>query len=107
MVTTKSYYDLIKRDVFTTKGSYCGKIADVDLDMERFRVKALIVDAVRGSFLAPMVGEKRGVIVPLTMVQAIGDIVIIKHIQPAQSEEPTQGQPGKDMQQAQTPEVMA
>lgn len=106
MVTTKSYAEVVKRDVFTAKGAYCGRVADVDLDMERFRVKALIVDAVRGSFLAPMVGEKRGVIIPFSMVQAIGDIVIIKHIQPVQTEEgPEASRAGQKA--AQVPEVAA
>jgi sporulation protein YlmC with PRC-barrel domain len=44
------------------------------------------VDAVRGSHLATMVGDKKGVIVPFTMVQSVGDVVIIKHIQPTSVE---------------------
>ena len=79
--------ELVKKDVFTTKGAYVGKVADVDLDMEKFRVKSLIIDAVRGSFLSGVVGEKKGVIVPFQIVQAIGDIVIIKHIQPTSTGE--------------------
>jgi len=86
MVTTCGYAEMSKKDVFTTKGSYCGKIADLDLDLEKFRVKSIIVDAVKGSFLSSMVGEKRGVIVPFTMVQSVGDIVIIKHITPTVEE---------------------
>ncbi len=95
MVTSKSYADTVKKDVFTTKGSYAGKIADVDLDMEKFRIRSIVVDALKGSFLSSMVGEKRGVIVPFQMVQAIGDIVIIKHIQPTAEE-----QTAKEMPQA-------
>jgi len=33
-----------------------------------------------GTFLGKMVGGKKGIIVPYPMVQAIGDVVIIKHI---------------------------
>ena len=81
-----SYTGLIRKDVFTTKGAYCGKVADVDLDMEKFRVKSLVIDAMRGSFLSEIVGEKRGVIVPFQIVQAIGDIIIVKHIHPTAEE---------------------
>lgn len=81
-VTVKTYSEMLKKDVFTTKGAYCGKVADLSLDMEKFRVKSVIVDTVKGSFLAGMVGDKRGVIVPFQMVQAIGDVVIIKHVTP-------------------------
>ena len=72
-----------------------GKIIDVGMDLERFRVKSLVVDAIRGSFLASIVGDKKGVIVPFTMVQSVGDVVLIKHITPssvdaeAEEERPT------------------
>ncbi len=82
-VSVKSLSELTRKDVFTHKGSYCGKILDVGIDLEKFRVKSLVVDAVRGSFLASLVGDKKGVIVPFTMVQSVGDVVIIKHINPA------------------------
>ncbi len=85
-VTPKSFSDMTRKEVFTHKGSYCGKILDVGLDLEKFRVKSLVVDAVRGSFLASLVGDKRGVIVPFTMVQSVGDVVIIKHISPTSVE---------------------
>jgi sporulation protein YlmC with PRC-barrel domain len=86
MVTTRGYAETVRKDVFTTRGAYCGKIADIDLDLEKFRVKSIVVDAIKGSFLSSMVGEKRGVIVPFAMVQAISDILIIKHIMPTVEE---------------------
>jgi sporulation protein YlmC with PRC-barrel domain len=85
-INTKSFSELVRKDVFTAKGVYCGKITDIGLDMDKFRVKSMVIDAVRGSFLAQLVGDKRGVIVPFTMVQSIGDIVIIKHISPSSVE---------------------
>jgi len=85
-INVRSYSDLTRKDVFTDKGIYAGKVVDVGLDLERFRVRSLVVDAVRGSFLANLVGEKKGVVVPFTMVKSVGDIVIIKHIQPALEE---------------------
>ncbi|MEK6887934.1 MAG: PRC-barrel domain-containing protein [Candidatus Aenigmatarchaeota archaeon] len=81
-ITMKSFSDMTRKDVFTHKGVYCGKVIDVGLDLEKFRVKSLVVDAVRGSFLASLVGDKKGVIVPFSMVQSVGDVVIIKHISP-------------------------
>ena len=93
MVTTRGYAETVKKDVFTTKGAYCGKIADIDLDLEKFRVRSIVIDAIKGSFLSSIVGEKRGVIVPFTMVQTIGDIVIIKHITPTVEEQKEMIQP--------------
>ncbi len=86
-INVKSYSDITRKDVFTDRGVYAGKVVDVGLDLERFRVRSLVVDAVRGSFLASLVGEKKGVVVPFTMVKSVGDIVLIKHIQAAVEEE--------------------
>ena len=86
-VNIKSLADMTRKDVFTSKGSYCGKVVYIGIDIEKFRVKSLIVDTVSGSHLATMVGEKKGVIVPFNMVQSVGDIVIIKHIAPSSMEE--------------------
>lgn len=85
-ITVKSFSNMTGKDVFTHKGVYCGRVIDVGLDLEKFRVKALVVDAVRGSFLATLVGDKKGVIVPFSMVQSVGDVVIIKHISPTSVE---------------------
>lgn len=79
-VNVKSFSDITRKDVFTNKGAYCGKVTDIGLDLDKFRVKSLVIDAVRGSHLASMVGDKKGVIIPFTMVQSVGDVVIIKHI---------------------------
>ena len=89
MVNIQSFSELTKKDVFTDKGVYCGKVSDLGFDMDKFRVKSLIVDAMRGSFLSSLVGDKKGVIVPFPMVHSVGDIVIIKHITPASVETET------------------
>ena len=81
-ITVKSFGDMTKKDVFTHKGLYCGKVTDMGLDLDKFRVKSLVIDAVRGSFLASLVGDKRGVVIPYSLVQSVGDVVIIKHISP-------------------------
>lgn len=86
-VSVKSFSDVTRKDVFTAKGSYCGKVVDIGLDLDKFRVKSMVIDAVRGSHLASMVGDKKGVIVPFAMVQSVGDVIIIKHISPTAVEE--------------------
>jgi len=79
-VNVKDFSEMVKKDVFTDKGVYCGKVSDIGLDMQKFRVRSLVVDAIRGSFLSEMVGDKKGVVIPFSIVDSIGDIVIIKHI---------------------------
>ena len=68
------------KDVFTNKGMYCGKVEDVECDLKRFKLRSLVVKAVKGSYMSSMLGNKKGLIVPFTMVEAIGDVVVIKHI---------------------------
>ena len=76
------------KDVFTDKGLYCGKVEDVECDIRRFKLRSLVITAMKGSYLSKMVGSKRGLIVPFPMVLAIGDIVIIKHVvAPVEDEE--------------------
>ncbi len=79
-ITVKEISDVFGKDVFTDRGFYCGKVSDVEVDLSRFKVRSLIIAAARGSFLGNMVGGKKGVIVPYPMVQAVGDVVVIKHI---------------------------
>ncbi len=80
MADERAMTEIQGRDIFTDRGAYCGKVTDVEFDLSKFRLRAVVVDAAKGSFLANVVGGKRGVIVPYSMVKAIGDIVIIKHI---------------------------
>ena len=77
------------KDVFTDKGLYCGKVEDVECDTKRFKMRSLVINAMKGSYLSKMVGSKKGLIVPFPMVLAIGDVVIIKHVTaPVEEEEP-------------------
>ena len=68
------------KDVFTDKGMYCGKVEDIECDLKRFKVRSLIIRALKGSYFSNMLGTKKGLIVPFTMVEAIGDVIIIKHL---------------------------
>jgi sporulation protein YlmC with PRC-barrel domain len=86
-ITNVSLSDMIEKDVFTHKGVYSGRVSDVVMDLDKFRVKSIVVDAVKGSFLSKFVGNKKGIIVPFQMIQAIGDVAIIKHVSPVEPEE--------------------
>lgn len=79
-ITVKNISDLNGRDVFTTKGVYAGKVADVEINLAKFRLKSLVIEAAKGSFLSTLVGGKRGVIIPYQLVENVGDVVLIKHI---------------------------
>ena len=75
------------KDVFTDKGMYCGKVEDVECDLKRFKMRALVVKAAKGSYLSDMLGTKKGIIIPYPMVKAVGDIVLIKHFNTPMAEE--------------------
>ncbi len=79
-ITVKDVADMFGKDVFTGKGFYCGKVSDLEFDLARFKIRSLVIEAARNSFLGKMVGGKKGIIVPYPMVQSIGDVVIIKHV---------------------------
>lgn len=80
MITTKEISDMFAKDVFTNKGFYCGKVSDMEFDLSRYKVRALVIEPARNSLLGRVVGGKKGVVIPYPMVQSVGDIVIIKHI---------------------------
>ena len=80
VVNEQEIKEVIGKDVFTDKGSYCGKISDIELDISKFRIKTIVIDAAKGSYLATIVGGKKGVKIPYTMIQAIDDVVLVKHI---------------------------
>ncbi len=85
-INVHSLSGMIEKDVFTNKGAYSGRVSDITLDLERFRIRSLVIDAVKGSFLSKFVGSKKGVVVPYQMIQSIGDVVIIKHVSPVSAE---------------------
>ena len=89
VINEREMTDMVGKDIFTDKGAYFGKISDVEVDLTKFRVRAIVVDAAKGSYLAGIVGGRRGVIVPYPMVKAVNDIVLIKHIAAPAMENPT------------------
>ena len=86
VVTVKNISEIFGKDVFTNRGVFCGRVADVEVNLARFRINALVVQTGKGSFLADMVGGKKGVVVPYQLVTSVGDVVIIKHITPTMPE---------------------
>ncbi len=80
-VNVKSFSEVVGKDVFTLDGRYCGKVKDFKIDLSKFRVTSLVVEAFRGTFLSEILGgEKKGVIVPYSSVESIEDIVLIRNI---------------------------
>jgi len=89
-ITVKNVSEVFGKDVFTDKGVFCGNVSDIEINMAKFRMNSLIVETGRGSFLSDMVGGKKGVIIPYTLVVNIGDVVIIRHITPTIPQETPQ-----------------
>lgn len=72
------FSDITGKDVFTRRGSYCGKMRDIELNLGKFAVRAVVVGAEKGSYLAKKVGGTRNVVIPYHMVESVDDIIIIK-----------------------------
>lgn len=72
------YSDIKGKDVFTRKGSYCGKMKDIEVNLSKFGVRSVVVGAEKGSYLAQKVGGTRNVVIPYRMVESVDDIIIIK-----------------------------
>lgn len=79
-VNVKKLSEMFSKDVFTDRGEYCGKIKNVKVDLDKFSMGSIVLRAVKGSYLARILGGKKGVVIPYQFIKAIGDIVIIKHI---------------------------
>lgn len=73
------FTDVVGKDVFTNQGAYCGEARDVEVNLSKFKVRAIVIDAAKGSYLAKKVGGKKGVIVPYSMVNAISDVIVMRH----------------------------
>ncbi len=80
------FSDVERKDVFTSNGSYCGKVKDIELNLGKFAVRAIVVGAEKGSYLAQKVGGSKKVVIPYRMVQSIDDIIIINDFQTSEVE---------------------
>ncbi len=79
-VSVKDVADLFNKDVFTDRGFYAGKVTDLEFDLAKYKIRALVIEAAKGSVMEKVIGGKKGLVVPYAMINAIGDIVLIKHI---------------------------
>lgn len=90
-ITVRNLSDVFGKDVFTTRGVYCGRVSDLEINLQKFRIRSLLIEAAKGTFLANLVSGKKGIILPYQLVESVGDVVIIKHITaPAISEKEEQ-----------------
>ncbi len=78
------FSDVTGKTVYTNKGSYCGKVKDIEIDLGKFAVRAVVVGADKDSYLAQKVGGSKNVVIPYRMVQAVDDVIIIKDFQTSQ-----------------------
>jgi sporulation protein YlmC with PRC-barrel domain len=92
-ITVKNSTEMFGKDVFTNKGAYCGRVSDLKVNMEKFRMQSLVLDVAKGSFLSGIIGAKKGIIVPYQYVDSVGDVIIIKHISaPVAEDAPEEGE---------------
>ena len=85
-VSTSDVLELMDKDVFTIKGYYAGKVSDCKIDLGRYKIQSLIVQTTGDSIFGKMFSGKKGVVIPYPLVQAIGDIVIIKHVEKTETQ---------------------
>ncbi len=81
------FADIVDKQVYTEKGSYCGEIKDVELQLEKFAVRAVVVAAEKGSYLAQKVGGAKNVVIPYRMVDSIDDIIVMKDFETSDAKE--------------------
>jgi sporulation protein YlmC with PRC-barrel domain len=87
-INIKNMSGVFGKDVFTTKGIFAGRVADMRVNLGKFRINSLVLDVGKASFLSGLIGNKRGVVVPYQYVENVGDVVLIKHISPHSAQMP-------------------
>ena len=58
MVQVTAVSETWEKDVFTSRGMYVGKIEDVECDLKRFKLRSLVIKAMKGSYVSKMLGSK-------------------------------------------------
>ena len=71
---------LIGKYVFSDEGLYCGNIKEIELDLKKSRIANINIEIRKYSYLYETVKPKIGISLPYKEVKAIGNIVIVKHI---------------------------
>lgn len=75
MLKIRKLTDAYDMKVFTDSGDYFGDIEEVVLTQTK--ITGWRVKSSRNSYLSKILGTAKGVVVPQTLIQAIGDIMII------------------------------
>lgn len=85
MLKIRRLTDAYDMKVFTDTGDYFGDVEEAVLTQTK--VTGWRVKSSKNSYLSKVLGSAKGVVVPQTLVQAIGDIMIIsKSAVPSHSE---------------------
>ena len=75
MVVLEEATNLIGLQIYTDEGNYLGEVGNVIVNMKLKQVEALFVAQANPD----LVEEGRAVAVPFRWVQAIGDIIVLRH----------------------------
>jgi sporulation protein YlmC with PRC-barrel domain len=67
---------LLDLDVYTQNGAFVGRVDDLVLDLEEGAVSSLALGQVNRSFFDT---KGKGVIIPYSLVTAVGDIALMKN----------------------------
>lgn len=70
--------DILGKEVLNTKVEVVGKITDIEIDSETYQIINLIVQ--KGNFSEKMSIKKSEDVIPIEMVSAIGDKILLKDI---------------------------
>lgn len=89
MLRVRKVTEMYDIKVFTDQGDYFGDIEEAILTQTK--VHGWRVKATKNSFLSRVLGSAKGVIVPHTLVKAVGDVFLISRAAvPNQDEEPSE-----------------
>ncbi|WP_423792350.1 PRC-barrel domain-containing protein [Methanocaldococcus indicus] len=71
--------DIIGKEVYTTKALYVGKVYDVMVDLDKGAISGLVLTNISRGCLANLVSDPtKKVVIPYSLVSAIGNIILIK-----------------------------
>ena len=66
-------------DVYTNKGKYVGRVDDIVLDPNERKISGLAIGSVNKDLFDI---NAKGVVIPYRWVSAVGDIVLMRQIEP-------------------------
>ena len=75
---------LLGLKVYTDEGRYVGVVKDLVLDVENRRIKSLAVSDYNKTLIN---SKAKGILIPYSLVKAVGEIVIVKDVFRAKKEE--------------------